>query len=1475
MQSRSIKFKGGLDLTTPRSERHRKAGSAVVLENYFSSEGGYRRLEGWERYDGRTPPSRGGDRGAIGEVPGDGPLLGMFRLREDLYAMRATGTGVAASTSLYRATSRGWRPVSLGTQVQISGSEDGALPQKGGWVGTGQSFGEVVDAWRAGGKVRAILRSLSESTPLRAGDRLVPRPDVAYWQSSITVPGAASPPLYPFLTRTVADDLAARIAVGDTSADLSSPPIPILPAFSVSAVRGTLRVSVQVSVEGSTEPTIGWAVPNVPDNFRVAAVSVEDLLATPAYRDAANPGGVAVFANRVVYTRPIVGLGDFEVRLVRDAQGLLSLVLRQDGLLATPITFAVAVRVDVDLEPTAEEAGRSALVEAANELLASDLPARDWRIEAQDLPGIVSGAMSDPDRPGLMWVFAGGRAAAFEHGARQRFNGGPQPVTARPSPGDGFALEADTPYAGFGSLASSGCRWVYSAWRDADPLEDRRRLRAYPRDTARDLSLVGHVADPGRDDPVVGAVYGRWGVPVDLSTAARRAYLVTRSGRVSAFTMPAAGAPRHLVGESFVLGLPAGGVVDAVWSDNEDLLFAADLASGRARAYSLSMKGRVASGDVALAAEQQGAGGAACDGMTAWLMDLTERRAYAYGVAGRTYRYEEESVAARPDSRTPFAMVAHGRDRAWLGTGQGGLFTGMRKTGLLVAERAPYLGQWTEDPSLDFRLAIPQGAVRGAFVDRIRRRTLWVLHQVAETGVWRLSAFAWPVVGRAPAPDPAQSFDVPVGLFDDATQIIGMAGGHGGAFVLHRTSDGQAHIANFFLRGKRYSQSGSQVFMLSNDVSERGGIAFARDGEGGRSRTLFIAAPSLGKVLAYNARVTGDSAGQREPALDITLPAALRRRAGAQVRGTLTEGMAGALHARDGGAELDVAVLEDDVTRIYAVGTVDRDYLPFPAAIGWDDDAGVVVAEHLPPAPLHDLPGVGEMRAVLGNRALVLRIGEDVVRLPFQLAEPSGTRATATGRRAVRFEWAPPGQAARGALEGLDPGDAVAISVETVVPEVEGAPAPAFQGGTVASAPRAYRMPALATEGKRPAAPRLRTITSNFSGQAGTTAIYGVTGTTQAFVFDGSSLTWIESPLDALGTFPSFVAEHAQHLVLGYREGSILISGLQRPDSFRPTDGAEEIATGDTITDMYGGYRSALFVVGRSSTRTLKGTSSEDFELDVLSSELGAVEGSLQPAQRLVCLDDRGLRVVDQSDAYGDFATGTLSNDIDPLIDAWRETGMQVTTSFRVRSKSAYVVCFAGGECLVATWVTRVGRNGAYQAVEFSTLRLPATVTYAITTEDPDGRERVFFAMEGHDHVYEMGVGTSADGDPVQAHCVIDYDDFNKPNMQKAYRVFQVAAASDEVSTVYLKTSFDDGEIDRDAARGLGVIDSNARFDIGRWNQISLSRYHTPRSKARIHARGRNVSLLIASARSRSDAPSPPHTLASAEIQYMPRGEIR
>lgn len=173
----SIALTGGLNLAV--APLFVKPGEALFMQNYMCDlNGGYRRIRGYERYDGRTAPStftepgsREAQRALIQPLPGGGPVRGVAMLKGVLYAWRDNATGTACL--LYRAGPAGWTVVPLGQYLPYDSGNHAAPIAEGDTISNGSGASARV--------LRVVISAGSFAGTPNASGRLVVDTVVGSW----------------------------------------------------------------------------------------------------------------------------------------------------------------------------------------------------------------------------------------------------------------------------------------------------------------------------------------------------------------------------------------------------------------------------------------------------------------------------------------------------------------------------------------------------------------------------------------------------------------------------------------------------------------------------------------------------------------------------------------------------------------------------------------------------------------------------------------------------------------------------------------------------------------------------------------------------------------------------------------------------------------------------------------------------------------------------------------------------------------------------------------------------------------------------------------------------------------------------------------------------------------------------------------------------------------------------------------------
>ncbi len=215
-----------------------------------------------------------------------------------------------------------------------------------------------------------------------------------------------------------------------------------------------------------------------------------------------------------------------------------------------------------------------------------------------------------------------------------------------------------------------------------------------------------------------------------------------------------------------------------------------------------------------------------------------------------------------------------------------------------------------------------------------------------------------------------------------------------------------------------------------------------------------------------------------------------------------------------------------------------------------------------------------------------------------------------------------------------------------------------------------------------PAGGRYELVNHNFYGQSSSLRMYGVNGVGPAFEFDGVTIVPIASGRAALLDMPHRIAVHRMHLILGFPGGEFTGSQPGEPLLYDGVLGSFTIGLGDEIADFISGSTSVLTVLGKNGIANLYGSDAADFQLERLTEEAGALPWTAEKMGTPIYMDNRGVRSMSSTQAYGNFDLGTLTTMIKPLLISLRRAGAQPVASCRIRSKDQYRVFFDNNQAL-------------------------------------------------------------------------------------------------------------------------------------------------------------------------------------------------
>lgn len=277
---------------------------------------------------------------------------------------------------------------------------------------------------------------------------------------------------------------------------------------------------------------------------------------------------------------------------------------------------------------------------------------------------------------------------------------------------------------------------------------------------------------------------------------------------------------------------------------------------------------------------------------------------------------------------------------------------------------------------------------------------------------------------------------------------------------------------------------------------------------------------------------------------------------------------------------------------------------------------------------------------------------------------------------------------------------------------------------------------------------RFEFISYNFYGGDSTYSVYGCDGVNPAFEIDQNDVI---TPIVTGSTpdTPKYLVAHKYHLILAIGS-SVVGSKVGVPYNFNGVDGAFEKAVGAPVTGLKEQPGDVLTVATSRQLFGLYGETVSDFQIKLLAKDAGAKDYSFQTLGYPFALDDRGVVSQQRVEAYGNFEASTITQMIQPIIDAKKSL---LVGSSVLRKRNQIRLYFSDMTVLVLAMGQ--DRNGGMTA-RATTLALDHVITCVCNAEDENGNERVFFgSTDGY--VYEAEKGFSFDGENIEEYIRLNF----------------------------------------------------------------------------------------------------------------------
>lgn len=402
---------------------------------------------------------------------------------------------------------------------------------------------------------------------------------------------------------------------------------------------------------------------------------------------------------------------------------------------------------------------------------------------------------------------------------------------------------------------------------------------------------------------------------------------------------------------------------------------------------------------------------------------------------------------------------------------------------------------------------------------------------------------------------------------------------------------------------------------------------------------------------------------------------------------------------------------------------------------------------------------------------------------------------------------------------------------------------------------------------------KFETVIANFSEHDATDStgfnLFGVDGINPAFVYDGEAVHFIETGMASSGfeDNPCALAVlPAESLVLGYSQGTLLMSSLGQPTEFNVSAGAAEIAVADEVVHLATQPNDYLAIFCKSSVRLLIGKTVLDMEMTTYSERLSVTRWSLQKMGDPVFLTDSGISRLSRVQDFGDFRDHSLTLKVKPLLD---KLDRKILCSWNVSSRNEYRIMFQNGLGAIVKFL--VGDEG--EATGVSTFDYGFKFNTVFSGEDYDGTEHIYAGdMEGG-YVYRLEHGTSFDGRPIEALVTTVFNFMGSAERRKRFKKVQVEISTSESAELLSRISLDYDSPEAPAAfpHELVTNGGDGYYDLNYFEAVMWADDFNGLAEHYIQGVGRNVSVSLYSKTDKE----PPHVLDSAIFHWAPRGRRR
>ncbi len=343
-----------------------------------------------------------------------------------------------------------------------------------------------------------------------------------------------------------------------------------------------------------------------------------------------------------------------------------------------------------------------------------------------------------------------------------------------------------------------------------------------------------------------------------------------------------------------------------------------------------------------------------------------------------------------------------------------------------------------------------------------------------------------------------------------------------------------------------------------------------------------------------------------------------------------------------------------------------------------------------------------------------------------------------------------------------------------------------------------------------PAGGNYQFVRHNFYGQMDQERIYGVSGVTYGFEFDGTTYVPIHTGAGSTIDKPTCISAHKNCLFFGI-QSSLIKSAPGDPYRYLATDFGAEFPVGSTITDLLSNVGDALAIGCTVKLAALYGSSSTDFLIDTIDFTGSVSFRSMQTVGRTFYFGSRGVQEMAAVQEFGNFSSSSASQNIQKFIDGRR--GKEVVSCV-VRDRNQFRLYWDDGRALV---LLVEGKN----IKGFGVLDMPVAFTCLTSEEDSNGVERVLAGTDDG-YVVELNRGSSFDGAEIECRFTTVFNHSRSPRLRKRYRRLSIDMTSELYSAIRLQAtlSFGSSDVSAPTIQDLTVAGGGALWDQGNWDEF-------------------------------------------------------